>query len=257
MSEIVDAILPAGGKLDAEFAAAAGTNVKALIKVNGKTFLDVAIEAVRGSGKIRNLIVIGGEEVQEHCKTLGVDAIAEANTGPENMFNGLDALCQASPPPDRVILVMTDLPLLQSEHLDWVLENANSGKDIYLTAVRDSNFLSAFPGCPSTFVSLVGEKLTLGGVTVIRPEAMRRSRPYFQAAFELRKSKIGLAKLLGYGFTLKFLLKRVTVQDAEDKIVSLLKCSGTPILGSPPQLAFDVDDVFDFNYTQKIVSEKQ
>lgn len=256
MSEVIDAILPAGGKLSPEFAEQAGTNVKALVEIGGKTFLQAAIDAVKESGVVRNLVVIGGEGVQTACASQGIETLPEAATGPDNMFNGLEHLCKSSPPPDRVMLVMTDLPLIRGEDIRWMIENGNTGKDIYLAAVREQDFLTAYPGCPSTFVSLVGEKLTLGGLILLRPEAMKKARPHIRSAFEQRKSKVGLAKLLGFGFTIKFLMKKVTVQNAEDKIVSLLGCTGSPLLGAPPTLAFDVDDIFDLNYTKKILADK-
>lgn len=257
MADLIDAILPAGGTLKEEFAAAAGTNVKAMIEVDGQPIVAKVVSALTSSGRIRSLVVIGGSAVQEWCKGQGIDCLPEAASGPENMFNGLDHLCQSNgdgtqPPPDKVLLVMTDLPFLERDHIGWFLDAACTGKDIYLPAVRMGDFEAAYPDCPSTFVTLGPEKLTLGGMFLFRPAAMRNAKPHIDAAFAQRKSKLGMAKLLGFGFTIRFLMKKVTVEEAEAKIVSLLGASGSPLIGAPAPLAFDIDDVFDLEYARKL-----
>lgn len=65
-----------------------------------------------------------------------------------------------------------------------------------------------------------------------------------------------MAKLLGPGFVLKWLTKRLTLVDVEAKIMNVLGCSGAAVTGSAPELAFDIDYKDDYDYAVSHVGGK-
>lgn len=79
-------------------------------------------------------------------------------------------------------------------------------------------------------------------------QALRRAKPYIDRIFEVRKSKLGMAKLLGPSFLLRFVTKSLTVKDLERKIESMLQCSGRALPNSPAELAFDLDYLDDYEF---------
>ena len=52
-------------------------------------------------------------------------------------------------------------------------------------------------------------------------------------------------------FLVKYLTKTLTVRDVEAKIEAMLGCSGSAVLNSPPELAYDIDDLGDYDYTME------
>lgn len=244
-----DAILPAGGTIPEEFAAKVGTNKKPLIQINGRTVLESTIDALRASGLVRRIVVIGSDEVLKHPSAKLADILlAEGATGPENIYKGVDALRTGENPPDRILIVTTDLPFLTPELVKRFVENCPPEKDFCVPLVAEGDFAKRFPGTEATFVGLKDDTYTTGCIYLANVKPLLSAKPHIERVFEQRKSKLGMAKLLGLGFVFKYLTKQMTVDDVEQKIVDLLGCSGAAIRGSAPEFAFDIDYLEDYEY---------
>lgn len=243
-----DAILPAGGRIDADFAAKAGTDVKALIPMGGKTLLEHALDSVLESGRVRRTVVIGSDPVRELARARGVLELPEASTGPENIFAGLDALAADGGASERVIVCTTDMPYLTPDRVNDFLDRCPPDRDLAVALIRRADYEARFPGSTATFVKLRDDSWTTGGIFLLNASAMRRVRPQIERVFDNRKSKAGMARLLGPTFVLKWLLGRLTVSDVEAKIRGMLGCSGSAVRGCDPVLAYDIDFLDDYEY---------
>ncbi len=246
--QILDAILPAGGRLKPELAAKVGTDCKALIEIDGKPILESVLDAIDESGLIRRTVLIGGPEIKARYASRVTIFLDEAETGPDNMYNGLTALNTQPDPPHTILLSTTDLPYIRGAHVKRLVEMANTGKQIAVPLIRRAAFEQAYPGTDSTFVKLKDGEFTLGGAFLIEAEAMQRMRPHIEKVFEQRKSKMGMAKLLGLGFVLRYLTHSLTLGDVENKIVSLLDSTGSALPDAPVEFAYDIDDWDDYSY---------
>lgn len=245
---LLDAILPAGGRLPAELAQKVGTEVKALIEIDGKPLLGHVLDAVKGSGKVRRIVLIGGPEVQSAFADQVDFVLEEATTGPDNMYNGLEKLMQADAPPTRVLLATTDLPYIRKEHIEQLIAMSPEDRNIVVPLVHRSDFEAEYPGTSSTFVKLKDGEFTLGGMFLMDAAAMARMKPHVAAVFNQRKSKLGMARLLGLNFVVRYFTHSLALSDIEAKIVSLLQCSGKAVPGAPVQFAYDIDDWEDYSY---------
>ncbi len=247
-----DAILPAGGTIDAEFAAQVGTANKALIKFEDHTILERVIDALRASGRVRRIAVIGPSEVHNSAGAEKADLLLpEGQTGPDNIMRGLEALASQPAPPRKVLVVTTDLPFLTPEVVNRFIDSCPPDVAITVPLISKSEFQARFPGCTCTFIRLKDDTWTTGCMYILDVQALRDSKPYIDKIFEVRKSKLGMAKLLGTGFLFKFLTKTLTVPDVERKIQAMLHCSGKAIEHSPPELAYDIDDLPDYEYAMQ------
>jgi GTP:adenosylcobinamide-phosphate guanylyltransferase len=250
--EQVDAILPAGGKLTPDFAEKVGTHSKALIQFDGETILGCTLRALQESGRVRRTVVIGSAEVLGHPDAqLATHRLPEAQTGPDNIFLGISAIESEPNPPKKVLIVTTDLPFLTGGVINNFLDQVPEGVDIAAPLVHKEEFLGRFPGGPSMFVRLRDGHVTLGCAYIADIQALRKAKPHIDKVFENRKSKMGMARLLGLGFVFKYLTNGLSVGDIEKKIESLLKIKGTAISGAPPELAFDIDYHEDFAYAEQ------
>jgi len=79
--ERVDVILPAGGRIDGEFAQRVGTEVKALARFAGETILQRTVNTLRTTGSVRRIVVIGGDEAKAEALACGADG-APGASGP-------------------------------------------------------------------------------------------------------------------------------------------------------------------------------
>jgi molybdopterin-guanine dinucleotide biosynthesis protein A len=244
-----DAIVPAGGKLPDSFARVVGTNAKALIKFDGRTILDRVLTALRDSGAVERIVVVGSAEIIESADVVKADAaIREGATGPENIFRGLDHLAKDTDRQNRVLICACDLPFLSGDSVKRFLAQCPEGPDFCVPLIAEEDFAEAFPQAAATFVELRDGTFTTGCLYNVCPEALRRAIHHIDRVFERRKSKLGMARLLGFGFVWMLLTKRLTVRDVEKKVLELLGCTGAAVPNSPPELAMDIDYVEDYHY---------
>jgi molybdopterin-guanine dinucleotide biosynthesis protein A len=247
-----DAILPAGGRIDPEFAQRVGTDVKALIDFGGRTILDRTLDALEGTGRIGRTILVGDGEIQQSPSTKRASQVVGAgNSGPDTILRGLKALLASPNPPDKVLIVTTDMPFLEADHLTRFLDSCPKDRDICIPLITKEDYQARFPDSTSTFIPLKDASWTAGGAYLVDVGALQRSMPYMERVFQNRKSKLGMAKLLGPVFLFRFLTKSLTVPLIEAKVESILGCTGAAVLNCHPELAYDVDFLDDYEYALK------
>lgn len=251
-----DAIIPAGGTIDPAFAAKAGTDQKALIVFDGETMLETILRALKESGVVRNTVVIGSEQVQEKARPLATHVLDQGSSGPDNIYRGLDKLQESTPDMDKVLIVTCDLPFLSGDLVKRFVNACPEDKDVCIPIILKEDFEKAYPGTSSTFVALKDGTFTLGGMFLMNARKLPEIRPAIQRVFEQRKSKVGMAKMLGPAFVLKWLTKSLTIPDLERKIVSMLGCTGKAVVGAPVELSYDIDYLDDYEYAVKLVGAK-
>ena len=250
----IDAILPAGGLIDDAFAAKVGVKNKALIQFDGKTILRRTLDALEASGRVGETVVIGTEEVLEHedAKQAGT-TLPAGGSGPDNILKGLLFLMERPNPPDKVLIATTDMPFLTDAIIEDFLDKCASDCDIHVPLVTRDQYVARFPGSTANFVPLKDNVWTIGGAYVVDVQAFQAALPHVQKLFEQRKSKLGMAKLLGPVFLCRFLAKKLTVPMVEAKLKQILGCTGAPVLNCAPELAYDIDDIEDYEYAMKFI----
>lgn len=251
-----DAILPAGGR-DAELAAAtrSPSDIKALLKLGEQTLLERAIEAAREAGAQR-VVVVGADELQPYCSH--ADALLpEGNSGVDNVFKALDWLGQTpvGETNSRVLILSTDLPFVSGEALQAFLNACPSEADICVPLVERKTYDQKFPNSPGTWNTLrrdgaAGEWST-GSAFLIHTKALQRNRALMESAFQARKNPFAMVKLLGFPFILKFLLRRLSIEDILGRAERVLKCKGAAF-EAPPELAFDIDTPEEWHYASNL-----
>jgi len=248
---MIDAILPAGGRIDGEFAEEAGAHVKALIEIGGLTVLERTIDALRATARIRRAVVIGPSEIAEHACAKCADAVLPegGDSGPANIIRGIEWLRETDgDSADCVLILTTDLPFVTPEAITSFLDSCPADIDLCAPLVAKSAFEGRFPGSENMYVKLADGVWTLGCGFVVNPKAIEANRDHIERVFAQRKSQLGMARLLGFGFVAKFLAGRLTVADIERRCGEMLGFSGEAIPGSPPELAFDLDRVDEYRY---------
>lgn len=244
-----DLIIPAGGRLDEAFAKVVGTHSKGLIRFDGRSILARTLEAFKDSGMVRRIALVGSTELIESADAAPADfRLREGATGPENIFKGLDELVKQGDISDRVLICTCDLPFVTADVVKQFLSLCNEQKDFCVPLVAEEDFLELYPRAEATFVSLRDGPVTTGCMYNVRPEALRLAIHHIDRLFVNRKSKIGMARVLGMRFVLMLLTRRLTVRDVEDKVMELLGCSGQAVADSPPELSLDIDYLEDYHY---------
>lgn len=253
----LDVVLPAGGRIDGKFAAEAGLEVKALIDVGGCTVLERTLNALRETGRVRRAVVVGPREVADHpCSKLADAVLPEGgDSGPANIARGLEWLSETSPArADRVLIVTTDLPFLTADAILTFIDSCPPEPDVCAPLVGKEAFEARFPGfrrSRSQYVPLADGHWTIGCGFLVNPEAIRASRDRIEQGFAVRRSQIGMTRLLGIGFMIRLLMRTLSVAHIEARCRDILGCSVKGVLDSSPELAFDLDYIREYRYAAK------
>ncbi len=246
------AIVIAGGRLEGEFAERAGTAIKALAPMHGGAPLISAILAsLRSSPRIGAIVVIGPHDDLSGAVTLPAAAVIleEGQTGPENVQRGLRFLSEkVAPSAERVLVCTSDMPFITAAALESLVEAAPTDADIVYPVVERSAYERAFPGSPNAFARLAGSEYTGGGVLIVRPRAIAANAALIETVFRARKSQVAMARLLGLPFLLRFLMKRLTVAEAEQRATQITGCVCRALVGAPVEVSADVDSLADYDY---------
>lgn len=246
-----DAIIPAGGTLPEAFAARVGVRNKTLIQIRGRTILSRTLEALQTSGDVRQTVLVGEEEVRNHPDAKVDVSLAAGGSAPANILTGLRHLSKGDDRAERVLVVTSDLPYLTGAMLQDFIERCPADKDFCVPLITAQEYEARFPGSSSSYVKLTDGQWTIGGTYLVRTEAFERALPHIERAFEQRKSALGMVKLLGPAFAIRFLTKKLAVPAVLGKVESIIGASGFPVRGAAPELAYDVDDEIDYDYAKE------
>lgn len=254
----LDVILPAGGRLPEEFARVVGTSSKALITLDGKTILKTTLGVLGESTRIGRVVVIGPREIENSVAPHEADVVLpELTSGPENIYKGLYWLNKSDTPPQNILVLTSDLPFLTKEALEKFIDMCPPDKDICVPLISKDAFGEMFPNTDATFVGLKDGVWTTGCAFVFKAAALQKARPHIEKVFEQRKSKLGMARLLGMRFVWKWKTRTLTVKDIEEKVRGLIGCEGAAVFNSPAELAFDIDYLDDYHYATQLIQARK
>jgi GTP:adenosylcobinamide-phosphate guanylyltransferase len=237
------AVITAGGPIGGEYAERAGTTLKALAPVRGRTMLARTIDALRACG-ITDVAVVGNDAVQAACKPFApIRVVPDAGSGAGNVLGALDAW-----PDDAPLLYLTcDMPYIDAQSLQWVLERIEPDT-LAMPLAEYADFVRRFPDAPPFGITLAGERVVNAGVFHIPAGARARIRALATTMFEARKAPWKMASIAGPSILLRFALGRASVAMLEARAQRLLVTQVAALRCAPPELAFDADTGAEYLY---------
>jgi molybdopterin-guanine dinucleotide biosynthesis protein A len=241
---VLDAIVTAGGRLSPADARMFGTDVKALVRIDGRPLIATVVEALRKTPGIAGVRVVGPRAARSYAE--GVDEwIDERATGEENLLAALRAAQT-----DRIVLSASDLPFVTPAGYADLIERVAPDLDAGYPVYRREEFLAAYPGGRSTFARLADGSWTGGSAFVLNRAPFLRDERILARGFGARKSLFALASLLGPVLLLKFVMGTLRVGDVERRASAILGARVKAVRGADPALAMDCDELGDFAYAR-------
>lgn len=244
----LDVVIPAGGYVDAHMAGVVGTRSKPMIRFDGVPIIHRAIHALRESERVGRIVVVGTAEVIASSEAKQAEIVLpEQGSAPKNISLAINELEASGGHPDRVLILAADLCFVTPEGIQRFVD-ACGERDVYAPLIERSEWEDAYPTCDATFVKLTDGQWTLGGLYNIRVATLKKAITVIEGAFQHRKSKFGLARLLGIRFVYGYLMKKLSVADVVKRAEEVIGASIVPLPASPAELAFDIDALEDYHY---------
>ena len=244
----LDAVVLAGGRIHGEYAAAVGTEVKALAEVDGRACGARVVDALQAARQVGRVVVVGPESVRAalpaECEWAG-----ETDSAYGNVHAGLEALAPAEG--DQMLLCGADVPLLTPEAVDDFIARSPVDADFCLAVIRRERYQARFPGARNLYVRLAEGHFTGGSQYVVHPRAVRENEPVLRELVRRRKSQLGMVKTFGLRFIWRLLTGRLTIPELEQRASDLTHARCRAVPDCAPELAYDIDHLPDWEYLRK------
>ncbi|HHW10969.1 MAG TPA: NTP transferase domain-containing protein [Firmicutes bacterium] len=248
----VDAIVLAGARNNGKLRAASDAVHEATIDIAGQVMVNYVLAALKGCPAVERILVVGPPELNELMAAQGVDIVASGDTMFDNIRIGIEAL----KPKDKVLLVTSDIPLIQSEAIsDFLNRCAQVEAAIYYPIVAKEVNEKNYPGVRRTYVNLKDGMFTGGNMVLLAPEVVYQGHVLIEKAINMRKKPWQLARLMGMSFLIKLLLKQLSIAEIEEQVSQVLGFRGVGVITPHPEVGIDVDKPSDLMLARRVLSK--
>lgn len=250
-----DAIILAGGINSGELQKYAPYESEALIIIGSSPMIYYVVQAVRASKKVRRIIISGPvESLREYFKKesdlffspSGDDAI-------DSFANAVD-LMGPEELTSKVLVLPTDIPFITPEAIDDFLNQCErEDSDFYYAIVKKEANEARFPRVVRTYARLKEGVFTGGNLFLVRTSIISQCVDMGKKLVAKRKNPIALARLLGLSLVIRFLFRRLSISDAENRFEKVLGIKGKAIISEYAEVGVDVDKPSDLKLAEKIL----
>lgn len=212
---------------------------KGLFPIAGKPMVEWVVDALRDAETVCEIAVVVPTAEDLGSWVDKPDKLVVSNSDfMGNVLAGIGAFRS-----ERPVLVATgDLPTMSGGAVDtFVRAGLERGADFTYPLIPRAEIEAAYPGSKRTYFRLVTGSFTGGNVGLLNPVVAMRNRELGQRLFELRKDAVGMVRILGLRFALKFLLGRLNPAEVEAKAGQLIGGTGAAVVINEPSIGMDVD----------------
>ncbi|WP_434640297.1 NTP transferase domain-containing protein [Thermoanaerobacterium thermosaccharolyticum] len=223
---------------------------KALIKIKGRYMISYVIDALRQSGKIDKIAVVGDKEKLK-CVD-GIDIlIDQGNSIIENVVKGIEPFKN-----DRRVLILTcDIPMLTKEAvIDFVEQSESLDADLCYPIVKREDNERKFPDAKRTYAKIKEGTFTGGNIFYLNPKIVDVCIDAANQFIAFRKKPWKLGQLLGFKILILFAFGRVTISQLESKVSELFNIKAKAVISKYPEIGNDVDKDEDVEMANKYIA---
>lgn len=240
----MDCIVAAGGvptPEDPMYAVTQG-KPKALIDMGGRTMLERVMDALQGSTQVDHIVVVGlGGDMGMTFKR-PVDHLPDQGSLVGNTLAGLAHLRGRNPDLEVVMFCSSDIPTITPAIVDDLVERCRPfDKAMYYNFVTRETLEKRFPHSNRTYVKLRGAEIAGGDMAIAQTSLADGNEALFEALTNARKHAWKLARIVGIGFLLKFLFRRVSIHDIEETAERVVNRPAAVVLNPHAEIAMDAD----------------
>jgi GTP:adenosylcobinamide-phosphate guanylyltransferase len=242
----MDAIVAAGGIPLPEDPLYTYTNgdSKALVDVAGKPMIQWVLDALSDAKHVDNVIIIGLSPKTEITCKKPMHFISNQGRMLANIVAGVTKSVEIDPKSEYVLVVSSDIPGINAEMIDWLIENCmETREDMYFGVVTREVMEARYPGSNRTYTKLKDVHLC-GADMHIAHVSMAMDPDHLEMWEELignRKSPLKQAAMLGFGTLFKVATRSITLDDLVATITKRIGITGRPIIWENAEPAMDVD----------------
>lgn len=240
----MDAIITAGGTLkpDDPLFELTGVTKKALIPLAGKSMITWVYEAVRDSGIVENIAVVGLMEQELPLTDERLYFVESRGNLIDNIFAGLDQLRELTPDLKKFLLFSSDIPLITPEIVrGFVQECGDQSGDMYYAGIEERTMEARFPGSKRSYVPFKGGRYCGGDAFLMDVAASYGNIDLARQLTGSRKNYLAQLMFTNLGFMIRFLLRRMTIHQMAVEVSDMVGFHPRAVDTKFAELGMDLD----------------
>jgi molybdopterin-guanine dinucleotide biosynthesis protein A len=249
----INGLILAGGTLDDRLRDRTQVTEEALIPIGQRFMVEYVVQAIKKTESVGKIAIVGPvEQLRDKFQDDADIVLAPGgDTVALSVLNGLAVL----PESEFVLTASSDIPLINGQSLEGFIASCMQlgTADIYYPIVERSLSEQTYPGAQRTFVRLTDGSFTGGNVFLLRPEIVASRVKIADELIALRKDPVALCKTIGPGFIVKFLLRQLSIREAEEKVSRLLGLKAVAVKCNYPEIGMDVDKPSDLDLVEQVM----
>ena len=254
-------IMAADRNPDDAVAGAAGVSCKALTPVGGIPMVLRVLHALEESLSVGPRLLCGPPwPLLEQAAALksGVDAgDYDWMASRESPSASATAAMQQIPDSQPVLLTTADHALLSSEIIDYFCGQTSADFDLMVALAPHELVATAFPGVHRTRLRFSDRDYSSCNLFAFMTPRSRTITDFWRKVEGQRKQPWRVISILGWWPVFKYLLGRLSLQEALARISGRLKMKIGVVILPFPEAAVDVDTENDWHLVEQILAEKE
>ncbi len=225
---------------------------KAMIALAGKPMVQWILDALTAVDRIDSILMVGLGSDEGLASPKLTTFIPDQGSMLRNVIHGVDKLMELDPACRQVVVSSADIPLITAEIVDRHLDRcAGLDLDIHYGIVERGLMDGRFPNSRRSYIRLTDGEYAGADLFVINPEIAYSNRQMWEDLMGSRKSVLKQAKRIGLGTLLRLLLRRLSLSDAETRVLRALGLTGRAVPVSDAELGMDVDKPFQLDICRR------
>ncbi len=244
-------------------AAGDGAPHRALLDIEGEPMLVRVVRRLLGWPSVQRVLVnIDRPELLDALPDFvrwrgegRVEVLASTGSPSRSVLESLDHLGLAAGP---ILVTTADHALLDDAMLESFFgASESSSADLCLALVPRSRIEARFPETRRTYLRFRGEAYSGANLFLFRSPAARGAALFWQRVEALRKRPWRIARAFGLRNLLRFVMRRLTLEEAFVRVSGVLGIRVEAIPLPQPEAAVDVDKLDDLLLVRKILAERR
>lgn len=244
------AVILAGGECPPELRQQTGVRHTANLEIGGKRMVDHVANTFRAAG-FEHIFIVG-------CRVEGYHHLPDAGSFVANLRQGITEANQHG----TIFFSTCDLPFLSAEELTS-FSSKLIGSSLGVSVVPMECCRQTFPTLARTALTTAEGEFTLGNIVAGEGWVWQNALPVVERAFRWRKSKLGLAWLLGPRVAISYArakkkpkaLRIESLEERASKMIGIKHGGVRAVIGDWPGIGTDVDSLDHYLAAQEYVRQ--
>ncbi len=233
---------------------------KSLIELNGQPMILYTIKAFIESEVVSRIIIVGLPEkllqIPESLKRVSIEFLEIQGTHSEKIIGASKKILMENPEQKRALFIGGDVPTITSVAIrDFVKACGNMEADFYFSIINEKTMNAAYPNNRRTYAAMKEGKFCGGDLQLVNIEMAVQRKELIDRLIHNRKSVVRQAFFISPFSFVRFLFRRISVEEAEKIVSKIFKAEVKAVVSPHADLGFDVDKPSQLELLRKLIGE--